>query len=68
MMNNRGAVLPITLSFVLAFTMLGFSTIYLATLQNEAADKRIASEKAFWLAEGGIQKAYWEYKRIKRKS
>jgi len=61
-MNNRGIVLPVTLAFVLAFTLLGFSTIYLSTLQNEAAERRIASEKAFWLAEAGIQKGLWEYK------
>ncbi len=62
MMNNKGAVLPITLAFVLAFTLVGFSTIYMSTLQNEAAEKRIASEKAFWLAEAGVQKALWEFK------
>lgn len=62
MMNEKGAVLPITLAFVLAFTLLGFSTIYLSTMQNEAAEKQIASEKAFWLADGGIQKALWEVK------
>ncbi len=62
MMNNKGIVLPVTLAFVLAFTLLGSATIYLSTTQNEAAEQRIASEKAFWLAEAGIQRALWEVK------
>lgn len=62
MRNNKGIVLPATLAFMLAFTMLGFGSLYLATQQNEAADRRIFSEKAFWLAEAGIQKAMWKLK------
>ncbi len=61
-MNNHGIVLPVTLAFVLAFMLLGSSIIYLSTRQSELAENRIASEKAFWLAEAGIQRALWEEK------
>ncbi len=59
--HKSGSVLIIVLGFILVFTLLGFSTLYLATLQNEAAEKRTASTKAFWLAEAGLQKGLWEY-------
>ena len=61
-MNNcRGSILTATLIFILVFTLFGFSSIYLATMQNEAAERRTASTKAFWLAETGIQKALGDY-------
>jgi hypothetical protein len=61
MNNQRGAILAVTLGFVLIFILLGLGAIYLGTVQNEAAEKRTASNKAFWLAEAGLQKALWEY-------
>ncbi len=61
MNNRRGSILVVTLGFVLIFILLGLGAIYLGTVQNEAAEKRTASTKAFWLAEAGIQKALWEY-------
>ena len=63
MKNERGSILIITVGFVLVFTLLGFAAIYLATVENEAAVKRIDSTKAFWLAEAGIQKTLWEFKK-----
>ena len=63
MRKNTGSVLTATLIFILAFTLFGFSSIYLATVQNEDAEKRTASTKAFWQAEAGIQSALWYYRR-----
>ena len=55
--NKRGSVLVVTLGFILVFTMLGMASIYMATVQNEAAEKMIKSTEAFWLADGGIEYA-----------
>ena len=62
MKNQHGSILVVTLGFILVFTMLGLGSMYLSTVQNEAAEKRTFSTKAFWLAEAGIQKAIWEFK------
>ena len=62
MKNNQGSVLTVTLIFILAFTLFGFSSIYLSTVQNEAAEKRTSSTKAFWLAEAGLQTAILKLK------
>ena len=61
MNNERGSILVVTLGFILVFTLLGLGSMYLATVHNEAAEKRAASNKAFWLAEAGLQKARWEF-------
>ena len=61
MHNQRGSILVITLCFILTFTLMGFGMVYFATMHNEAVEKRNASNKAFWLAEAGIQKTLWEY-------
>ena len=55
--NNNGAILILTLVFVLAFTSLGIASIYFATQQNEFTEKLKFSTQAFWLAEAGVQKA-----------
>ena len=61
MKNQRGSILVVTLGFILVFTMFGLGSMYLSTVQNEGAEKRTASTKAFWLADAGIQKAKWEF-------
>ena len=55
--NNQGSVLLITMIFILGFTLFGFAVMKYASMQNEDAEKRISSEQAFWMAEGGIQRA-----------
>jgi len=60
MPNNKGSILAITIGFALVFTIFGLSAIYLSGLQGETAERQIASTQAFWLAEAGIQKAFWE--------
>ena len=62
MNNKRGSILVVTLGFILVFTMLGLGSMYFSTVQNEAAEKRTASTKAFWLSEAGLQKALWKFK------
>jgi len=56
MKNNHGSILVATLGFMLVFTLFGFSSIYVGTVQNELAETRRFSEEAFWLADGAIQK------------
>jgi len=56
-MNKKGSVLVVTLGFIMVFSMLGVGSIYHASMQNVAAEKRRQSMEAFWLAEGGVEKA-----------
>ena len=56
--NNQGSVLTLTLGLVLVFTLLGLATIHHATVQNETTEQRVASVEAFWLADGGIERAF----------
>ncbi|MDD5729685.1 MAG: hypothetical protein PHN57_00955 [Candidatus Omnitrophica bacterium] len=58
MPGKRGSVLTITTGFVLIFTLLGFESIFLTGLNRERVQKQIASTKAFWLAEAGLEKAF----------
>lgn len=57
MRKMRGSVLAITVLFVLAFTMFGFTSIYFSGLHNQMTSKQIMSSQAFWLAESGISRA-----------
>ena len=57
MRSSKGSILAITVGFALVFTMLGIASIYISTLQSETQEKQILSQKAFWLAEAGIQRA-----------
>lgn len=58
MRKEKGSVLAITTSFVLAFTMLGFAAIYFSGVQSQEAERKVASAKAFWLAEAGVERAF----------
>jgi Tfp pilus assembly protein PilX len=61
MRNQRGSILVATLGFVLVFTLFGFGSLYLSSMQSEDAEKKAGSNKSFWSAEAGLQKALWEY-------
>jgi hypothetical protein len=61
MCNSKGSILAITVGFALVFTMLGIASIYTGTLQSVTQEKQILSQKAFWLAEAGLQKALWGF-------
>jgi len=56
-MNNKGSILTITLGFVLIFTLMGFASIHYAGVQNNIASKEIASNEAFWIADGMVERA-----------
>lgn len=59
MRTSKGSVLVITIGFALVFTMLGSASIYMSTLQSETQEKQILSQQAFWLAEAGVQRAFF---------
>ena len=61
MANKRGSILAISTGFILAFTLLGFGAVYFAGTQSQEIEKKVASSKAFWLAEAGIEKTLWEF-------
>ena len=56
MSKKTGAVLAMTVGFVLVFTMFGLSAIHISGLQKINSGKQVAATQAFWLAEAGIQK------------
>ena len=56
-MDNKGSILVITLGFILIFTLVGFGAIHFAGLQNQDAEKKNFSIKAFWIAEAGLERA-----------
>lgn len=60
-MNNRGAVLALTLAFALAFTMLGLAVLQMTGSSQRYAIAKTQSSQAFWLAEAGLQRGKWEY-------
>jgi len=55
--NESGAILLLTLLFVLAFTALGIASIYFAGQQNDFTEKLKFSTQALWLADAGIERA-----------
>jgi len=57
MPKEKGAVLGITVTFLLVFIMLGLGSVYFSGAQALAIQKRVSGIEAFWLAEAGIQSA-----------
>ncbi|MBN2119962.1 MAG: hypothetical protein JW734_02760 [Candidatus Omnitrophica bacterium] len=57
MKKRRSSILAITLSLILAFTILGFASINFSGLHRIAYNKKVSSIKSFWLAEAGIEEA-----------
>ena len=55
--NKNGAILILTLTFFLVFTMLGIASIHYATMENEFTERLKFSTQAFWLAEAAIERA-----------
>lgn len=58
MRNSKGSILAITVGFMLIFSMLGIASMNISTQQSDTQEKQILSQKAFWLAEAGIQRAF----------
>jgi hypothetical protein len=59
-MNNRGAILGMTLGFMGLFTMLGLGALHLAGVLGESSARYTNSTQAFWLAEAGLSEATTE--------
>jgi len=57
MKNPKGSILTLTLAFMLVFTILGVSAIYLSGLRSDATGRQIAQNQAFWVAEAGLASA-----------
>ncbi|MCM8821219.1 MAG: hypothetical protein NC831_00155 [Candidatus Omnitrophica bacterium] len=58
MENKRGYLLPMAIIFVLISTTLGMGILYLGGNEQIAAIKRYHKEKAFYIAEAGINRAF----------
>jgi Tfp pilus assembly protein PilX len=56
-MNNRGAILGMTLGFMGFFTLLGLGALHLAGVLGESSARYTISTQAFWLAEAGLSTA-----------
>lgn len=63
MRSKRGYLLPMAIIFVLISTILGMGILYLGGNEQIAAIKRYNREKAFYIAEAGINRAF-SYKKI----
>lgn len=59
-MNKRGAVLVISLLVLLVLSILSGALVSFSIFENDLASRFTNLERAFWLAEAGIQKALWE--------
>jgi len=47
-----------TTGFILVFTVFGLTSIYLSGSHSQIVENQVAGNKAFWLAEAGIQRAF----------
>ncbi len=56
--NNKGYLLPMTAIFIIIMVILGMSILYLGGLEKIGAGRRLNREKAFYLAEAGVYRAY----------
>ena len=61
MHNNKGTVLIIALAFIAVLGILSNAFMGSSISENLTAQRYIASTRAFWLADAGIQKAKWEF-------
>jgi len=57
MNNSKGAVLAVTVGFMLIFILMGLGAVELSGAQGQSTVMRVASSRAFWLADAGIEKA-----------
>lgn len=60
--HRKGMILILT--FMIMITIIGITTafLYITSIQIKASGYDIASSKALWLAEAGLQKAVWNLK------
>ncbi|MCX5699523.1 MAG: pilus assembly PilX N-terminal domain-containing protein, partial [Candidatus Omnitrophica bacterium] len=60
--TNRGAVLILTFMVMTTLTIIVVAFLSLTSIQTRAGGYDIASHKALWLAEAGLQKAFYTLK------
>lgn len=58
-LNKQGSILAITTGFIIVFTLFGYEAIFLSGLESQATIKQASSTQAFWLAEAGIEQAFY---------
>ena len=57
MKRSRGVILPMALSFMGLFTMIGLGALQMATSLGQSSVQYVSSTQAFWLAEAGAVQA-----------
>ena len=62
--NKKGFVLVITMVFMSLLLMGGSSYLYMTTSESKQTERQADSEKAFYLANSGIERACWRIKII----
>jgi Tfp pilus assembly protein PilX len=60
--NRKGMVLVLTFIIMVTLTVITASFLYMTSVQTKGAGYVLASSRALWLAEAGIQKAVWYLK------
>ncbi len=60
--TKRGAVLLMTFIIMATLSAIGVGFLYMISIQLRGSAYDVASSKAFWLAEAGLQKAVWNLK------
>ena len=61
-MDKKGFVLIITMAFMSLLFMGGSSYLYMTTGETKQAERQSDAQKAFFLANSGIEKAAWRIK------
>lgn len=59
-MNKRGMALILGFTVIVVLTVLGLAIISRSISENNITKRFISSTRAFWLAEAGVQRAFWE--------
>lgn len=60
--SERGAVMILTFIMMIALIAITAAFLYMTSIQTKGSGYNIASSKALWLAESGLQKAIWNLK------
>jgi len=60
--NQRGVVLMAATGIMLALTVLGLSFLMLGSQESELVHDQLKRGQAFYIAEAGLEKAYWRLK------
>jgi len=61
-MNKKGFALIVTMAFLSLLFMGGSSYLYMAAGESRHAERQIDTQKAFFLANSGIERAVWRIK------